>query len=254
MSNEMEIVKKEFEALVLASDVLGMANYVGQRVKNIKKLIKAMDRKRAWTFVSAEKSDIRWIVEKVEQRQNADYYVGYYSAYLEAMQFQLDLEMQQEKAQEIVLEYSDSIRHFDAILQCIQDAGHMRHSHLAQSIGIKCNTLTDIMDKVCQTGLVSFTRSGRLKHYYLTDAGKRYQINRKTWHKQINPRAMERTVQCYNNVYGVEHTRLLNRKGNAFSTNSIPDRSMGSCSYIASMESIIPRQNDNRRQMCEVRV
>lgn len=245
-NKHLDFISKDFESLVLKNGYSEVADYVNQVTLYIKKLMRGIDRKKIRKFIDSEKSDSRWMIERIENKNSLEYCVGYYAAYLEAIQCVLDVEELQERAQELLIEHSDSISHFDEILSYIKESDYLQHSHLASRLGIKVNTLTDIMEKVCQTGLVAFTRSGRLKHYYLTDAGKKYQGNRQQWKKHLSKTKRLSSQPYFENYYEFEQPMMYGSRMQIAEINSTPKEMGNMCWVMNPINFMAEMQNNNR--------
>lgn len=119
-----------------------------------------------------------WLIHKFTSERNTIYLLGYLAGQLDARKEQLS-SIYQEQGTDL----SASIPHWDEILYTIEGEEGIRHSKLADAIGIDKSTLTGIMDRVVASGAVVFSRPGKFKFYYLTETGKRY-CNRNRQHHQ----------------------------------------------------------------------
>lgn len=70
--------------------------------------------------------------------------------------------------------------HFKEILAVISSNPGIQHARLAEKISVDTSTLTGIMKRIEQTGLVDFVRSGKCKYYSLTADGAEYAERRDT--------------------------------------------------------------------------
>lgn len=70
-----------------------------------------------------------------------------------------------------------SIKHFDEIIELLQNNTVLTHTELCEKMGLKTSTLTEAIKKVIDVGAVSSTPSGKYKLYSLTDEGRRLARN-----------------------------------------------------------------------------
>lgn len=66
------------------------------------------------------------------------------------------------------------IKHLNDILLLLYSNSTMSHATLSSELGMQDSTMSECMKKVLATQLVSSTRSGKFKNYYLSEDGLRY--------------------------------------------------------------------------------
>lgn len=109
-----------------------------------------------------------------EAQESMGYLIGYISGVLRSVEefrtseeFKLFLVM--EEKTDIGIK---DIAHINDILEILSGSSEIRHGRLAERIGIDKSTLTPIMDKLVKLDLVSFSRVGNRKYYFITSLGR----------------------------------------------------------------------------------
>ena len=122
-----------------------------------------------------QKRKMSHLIRREVKDNNPHFLIGKLIGVLEALdEYVLDVK-ENEEVQSIINESKiEDIPHIeDIIINIAKDAG-IRHGKLAEKVGIEKNTLTSIMDKLVSHRLVTFSRPGKFKYYYLTSAGNIY--------------------------------------------------------------------------------
>lgn len=93
--------------------------------------------------------------------------------------------------------------HFKEILAAIGSNPGIQHARLAEKISVDTSTLTGIMKRIEQTGLVDFVRSGKYKYYSLTADGAEYTGRRDTvlYQKPIERENISWSAACEKKHY-----------------------------------------------------
>jgi DNA-binding PadR family transcriptional regulator len=109
------------------------------------------------------------------QRESVDYLIGRYVGIMEMMGEALLKNTKQKKVNDFIgnLKIED-LPHFNDIIITVGENPKINHQKLADSVGITKGTLTPIMDKLVESGLITFMRPGKFKYYYLTPQGDKY--------------------------------------------------------------------------------
>lgn len=93
--------------------------------------------------------------------------------------------------------------HFKEILSAIGSNPRIQHARLAEKISVDTSTLTGIMKRMEQTGLVDFVRSGKYKYYSLTADGEEYTGRRDT---VLYQKPVERENISWSAAFGKKHS------------------------------------------------
>lgn len=109
------------------------------------------------------------------QRESVDYLIGRYVGIMEMMGKALLKNAKQKKVNDFIdnLKIED-LPHFNDIIITIGENPKINHQKLADSVGLTKDTLTPIMDKLIESGLITFMRPEKFKYYYLTPQGDKY--------------------------------------------------------------------------------
>lgn len=129
-------------------------------------------------FVDLIKNTIFSCVKKNSIDDNVYFAIGRYVGVLETLDIFLKEEIRKNRALTTVIsEEAKSIPHINDIISNIAKQPGIRHGQLAENVGIERNTLTPIMDRLFKNQLITFSRPGKYKFYYLTKAGELYNKN-----------------------------------------------------------------------------
>lgn len=110
-----------------------------------------------------------------QKRENPiSYEMGRYIGVLNLYQEVIREAYTQKNVEEAMLVNMDSIPHLIDILGRINQKPGIQHARLAEVVGIDRSTLTGLMNRINETGLITYTRSGKFKYYELTVAGQKY--------------------------------------------------------------------------------
>lgn len=131
--------------------------------------------KKVLTTIEREKSIFSMIDKQESVEKNKHYLIGKYVGFIYAVDKFLSIALPKKNLDNVVNSLNVyEIPHInDIIITIIKNEG-IRHGKLADEIGIKKSTLTGIMEKLVSKGIVTFSRPGKYKYYYVTDLGKEY--------------------------------------------------------------------------------
>ena len=109
------------------------------------------------------------------QRESVDYLIGQYVGIMEIMGEALLKNTKQKKVNDFINNLKiEDLPHFNDIIITVGENPKINHQKLADSVGITKDTLTPIMDKLIESGLITFMHPGKFKYYYLTPQGDKY--------------------------------------------------------------------------------
>ncbi len=157
-------------------------------------------------FISAFKTILDTDIEKTA------YEMGRLSGYLTAYEELLD----EQTEIETYVKFCSETKYSREILEKLATVDYMTHNQLAKSLEIKPCQLTNTMSRFEQSNqhMISFSKIGKFKSYYLTEMGKQYIKSRNKDHigekiaellKKITSRIKgecdDISLQCYINAY-----------------------------------------------------
>lgn len=171
--------KKELKQVLLNDILTKNTGGIGKTTDEVRfSVISALrdkDYSAGQAIVSDAKAVLPIVLSEVET-DSVPYLVGKYVGEMDLLDEVLNSYFERyEKIQEVFeTEHSENIPHINEIIVCINDNPGIRHGKLADMIGISKGALTPLMFKLEECGLVSFSRPGKYKYYYLTDSGEEY--------------------------------------------------------------------------------
>lgn len=145
--------------------------YIDDRIRCFQKLALERDTAKLKKELTCEYRLCDWLIQKYTTEKNVDYFFGYFVGLLTSFKNQLTLEF---KGKHVDLIGEVNVPHLDDILFTIEEQEGIRHGKLAKAIGIEKSTLTGIMERIVASGAVVFSRPGKYKFYFLTEAGRNY--------------------------------------------------------------------------------
>lgn len=145
--------------------------YIDDRIRCFQKLALERDTAKLKKELTSEYRLCDWLIQKYTTEKNVDYFFGYFVGLLTSFKNQLNVEF---KGKHVDLIGEANVPHLDDILFTIEEHEGIRHGKLAEAIGIEKSTLTGIMDRIVASGAVVFSRPGKYKFYFLTEAGRNY--------------------------------------------------------------------------------
>lgn len=115
------------------------------------------------------------VVDVEKQRKSVDFLIGRYIGIIEMTGEVLLRNKKKEKINNFVgnLKVED-LPHFNDIIITVAENPSINHQKLADAVGISKGSLTPIMEKLVESGLITFIRPGKFKYYYLTSQGDKY--------------------------------------------------------------------------------
>lgn len=109
---------------------------------------------------------------------NIRFALGRYEGIIDSIYIFLKIIIDKEHSIESIAKAeAKDIPHINDVISVVFNQQGIRHGVLAQKIGVEKNTLTSIMDKLVKAGLITFSRPGKYKYYYLTQEGKDFYKN-----------------------------------------------------------------------------
>lgn len=145
--------------------------YIDDRIRCFQKLALERDTAKLKKELTCEYRLCDWLIQKYTTEKNVDYFFGYFVGLLTSFKNQVTAEF---KSKHVDLIGDVNVPHLDDILFTIEEQEGIRHGKLAEVIGIEKSTLTGIMERVIASGAVVFSRPGKYKFYFLTEAGRNY--------------------------------------------------------------------------------
>ena len=175
----------DIESAVAESSFEKVTEYTKTAIDYLSKLIHYQDFEKLKKELSYQQRINEWLIQKYSEEKNVDYSVGYYIGLLSAFREHLDSYYRQTRVNNVPKSFQAAdLPHIDEILFTIESQEGIRHGKLAEAIGVEKNTLTGIMDKAVSSGVVTFSRPGKFKYYYLTKLGQDYCNANRTQHNR----------------------------------------------------------------------
>ena len=113
--------------------------------------------------------------EKSQTYSNELFALGRCAGCIEFLDVLLKYKIRKERSNNIfTTSEAKNIPHINDVISYISKQPGIRHGELSNKVGVEKNTLTSIMSKLVDSGLVTYARPGKFKYYYLTDQGKNY--------------------------------------------------------------------------------
>lgn len=124
---------------------------------------------------NALKKRMTYAVRIASDKNRTSFFMGQFTGYMEALdEFNFIAERKENVVKSIESSKIENIPHINDIIVTISKDEGIRHGSLAQQVGIEKSTLSGIMMKLEESGIVSSLRPGKFKYYYLTEVGKQY--------------------------------------------------------------------------------
>ncbi len=162
-----------------------IVRYILEYTKKLKTLLRQNKYDDLKEQLDSQKTKLLYVIRKEERTKDISYLIGKYIGIIESMDEYLLENLKKEKAFKVNVESKiEDIPHINDIMIHIAGCPGIRHGKLAEKVNIEKNTLTPYMDKLIKFGLVSFSRPGKFKYYYLTSAGVKYHDE---YCNEINP-------------------------------------------------------------------
>ena len=172
----MKIKTNELISAYNSNNYNAIFRYVSSAADELKKNYRVKNYADLQSNMAALKASFLYLRKEEETNESIGYLIGYISGVLKAVE---EFTFSEEYKLEHFMKESNStlikeIPHIDEILEALCKTSEIRHGVLATKVGIDKSTLTPIMDKLGKLGLVSFSRIGNRKYYYLNALGKNY--------------------------------------------------------------------------------
>lgn len=165
----------DLEAAVSGQDHAGVEEYVqcsvmlmldhlhNDRYEALEELMNGQYRSAARTF------------EREKSANTLSYELGYLSGALSVTKEVLRKHSQQVQFQAFTAQTEwNRIPHLLQILEAISRQPGIQHARLAKAVQLNPSTLTGLMHRIEEAGLIASTRSGKFKYYSLTASGSAY--------------------------------------------------------------------------------
>lgn len=172
----MKIKTSELIGAYDSNNYNAIFRYVSSAADELKRNYRVKNYADLQRDMAALKASFLYLRKEEETNESIGYLIGYLSGILKAVE---EFTFSEEYKLERFMKESNSALiketpHIDEILSALSKTSELRHGVLATKIGIDKSTLTPIMDKLGKLGLVSYSRIGNRKYYYLTALGKTY--------------------------------------------------------------------------------
>lgn len=214
----MRIKTSELISAYNSNNYNAIFRYVSSAADELKKNYRVKNYANLQSNMAALKASFLYLRKEEETNESIGYLIGYISGVLKAVE---EFTFSEEYKLERFMKESNSALiketpHVDEILSALSKTSEIRHGVLATKIGIDKSTLTPIMDKLGKLGLVSYSRIGNRKYYYLTALGKTYlnqNTHRETERIEIKLPSTEQLVYAHQIIDRIfENTKADTRK------------------------------------------
>lgn len=172
---EFDFVNYDFESAVLERKTEDIQAYLDKLLESFMILL---DKRQVFDLekrVDLHKKKMYYSARKEIKNKNVSFAIGRYYGILEILSKCVDNLVRKERVQnEIHSSNFEKIPHLNDIISVIALNPGIRHGELAKKVGIERNTLTGIADRLVESDIITFSRPGKFKYYYLTVDGKKY--------------------------------------------------------------------------------
>ena len=214
----MKIKTNELISAYNSNNYNAIFRYVSSAADELKKNYRVKNYADLQSNMAALKASFLYLRKEEETNESIGYLIGYISGVLKAVE---EFTFSEEYKLERFMKESNSTLiketpHIDEILETLSKTSEIRHGVLATKVGIDKSTLTPIMDKLGKLGLVSFSRIGNRKYYYLNALGKTYlnqNIHKETERNEIKLSSPELLVYAWRVIDKIfENTKADTKK------------------------------------------
>lgn len=175
VSIEKNLPYYDIESAVSEGSFTEIKTYTEDAIRYVEKLLHLNEYLPLKNHLAHEQRAIEWLYDQYTSNENIEFFIGYYAGLLKLYQKELIDCSKAEQAEHLFDDFPHStLPHLNEILYAIEAHEGIRHGVLAQTVGIEKSTLTGIMEKIVDLGVVTFSRPGKFKYYYLTEKGKNY--------------------------------------------------------------------------------
>lgn len=118
--------------------------------------------------------------KRVEKKDAQSYYIGMLAGFVEILNEYI---LEKNKTNLVEKTFPENqineIPHIQEIITSVASSPGIRHIQLADKIGLDKASLSRTMNKLVDCGIITFSRPGKFKYYYLTDTGWAFYIKNK---------------------------------------------------------------------------
>lgn len=174
-NTNFDFVNYDFESAVLERKTVDIHAYLDRLLESLTKLFQKKQVFDLQKKVDLHKKKVHFCARKEIKSENISFAIGRYYGMLEALSGCVDDLVKKERVlNEINASSFEKIPHLNDIIAIIATNPGIRHGELATRVGIEKNTLTSITDRLVECDVITFSRPGKFKYYYLTTLGKSY--------------------------------------------------------------------------------
>lgn len=174
-NTNFDFVNYDFESAVLERKTVDIQAYLDGLLESLTKLFQKKQVFDLQKKVDLHKKKVHYCAKKEIKSENVSFAIGRYYGMLEALSGCVDDLVKKERVlNEINSSSFEKIPHLNDIIAIIAANPGIRHGELAKKVGIERNTLTSITDKLVECDVITFSRPGKFKYYYLTNLGNSY--------------------------------------------------------------------------------
>lgn len=174
-NTNFDFVNYDFESAVLEGKTVDIQAYLDRLLESLTKLFQKKQVFDLQKKVDLHKKKVHYCAKKEIKSENVSFAIGRYYGMLEALSGCVDDLVKKERVlNEINSSGFEKIPHLNDIIAIIAANPGIRHGELAKKVGIERNTLTSITDRLIECDVITFSRPGKFKYYYLTNLGNSY--------------------------------------------------------------------------------
>ena len=174
-NTNIDFVNYDFESAVLEKKAADIQAYLDALLESLTKLFQKKQVFDLQKKVDLHKKKVHYCARKEIRSENVSFAIGRYYGMLEALGECVDDLVKKERVlNEINTSGFEKTPHLNDIIMSIAANPGIRHGELAKKVGIERNTLTGITDRLVESDVITFSRPGKFKYYYLTNLGKSY--------------------------------------------------------------------------------
>jgi len=174
-NTNFDFVNYDFESAVLEGKTVDIQAYLDMLLESLTKLFQKKQVFDLQKKVDLHKKKVHYCAKKEIKSENVSFAIGRYYGMLEALSGCVDDMVKKERVlNEINSSGFEKIPHLNDIIAIIATNPGIRHGELAKKVGIERNTLTSITDRLVECNVITFSRPGKFKYYYLTNLGSSY--------------------------------------------------------------------------------
>lgn len=163
------------ETLIEKEDFSATSENIQENIVLLKGLLKRAELNKLGGEVERSKTGLALLVKKELTQKNIHFLLGRYIGYIDALDEYLSIELRKKTLKDTINSFDISeIPHVNDIIVAVLKNEGIRHGKLAECVGIDKSTLTGLVDKLVDRGVITFSRPGKYKYYYLTELGRKY--------------------------------------------------------------------------------